>query len=302
MFGDQTVRYERVNSAITFPTAEPAFVVNVGDPNNSSFYYLLRERDGKAEATYLGDSHGGVSADWLDAPAGAPYRNLTLHRGRLEGGRLLLLGEYCVLDTETLESYRFEQHRGASLSQFKLPLALSPDRRSFVRLAYDDENAETLVVFDFVDGRSYTLPIDRSLMRFGTPEEIDAVWLDHYFEWTSDGLATRKNVAPLPYRGRLTVDPNDGYREYRVQPVAPEMAERMVAFLRRDFGAELLPREQYQSSDTLRIGDRKVHVFSSDTHVGVFMDRGTDSTLVEEIARRFDVALRTGDYDELFLP
>src|SRR5262245_8996616 len=54
MDGETTATYTRVNALVTFPSPEPVVVVNVGDPNNTSFYYLVRERGGDAVAEYLG--------------------------------------------------------------------------------------------------------------------------------------------------------------------------------------------------------------------------------------------------------
>jgi hypothetical protein len=39
---------------------------------------------------------------------------------------------------------------------------------------------------------------------------------------------------------------------------------------------------------------------NSDDYVGIWMDRGVDSKLVEEIGKKFDEALKTGRYDGLF--
>jgi hypothetical protein len=310
MFGDSTARYEKVNAIITFPTTEPALVVNVGDPNNRSFFYLVRYSDGAARVEYLGESSGNVSADWLDPAPGTSTgeRDITVHRARLDGGRWLLLGEFSVLDVRSLKAYRFEPPPGAYLNQFKSAIALSPDQTSFVRLASGEspDNLPLLVVFDFVGGSSYTLPIDRRLMRYNDWAEIDAAWLDHYFEWRRtedehDHLVQRLDAAPLPYRGRLSVDA-DGYREYDLLPVKPEMRDTLVGFLQRELAADRFPPEPYGTSVSVRIGADTVHVMSHEDNVGLWMDRGTDSRLVEDIAKRFDEALGTGRYDDLFAP
>jgi hypothetical protein len=313
---DTTARYETLNAVITFSTSEPALVVNVGDPNNRSFFYLVREAAGRAVAEYLAEVSGGVSASYLDpAPQdSANVRDIAAHRARLSAGRWLLLGDYCVLDTRTLTRYPIEPLAGPSLNQFKPPIAMSPDERSFVRFGYSEfpENAPLLVVFDFVGGTSYTLPIDRRIMRYIDWEEIDAPWLDHHFEWHPvegghDRLAQRANVRPLPYHGRLSVDPHDGFREYNVLPVKPAMGDTLVAFLEREFAGQRLPPPPYSSSVDLRIGDRVVHVLfhqdnASEPYAGLWEDRGMDGRVVEDIAKRFDGALRTGEFDGLFLP
>jgi hypothetical protein len=111
-------------------------------------------------------------------------------------------------------------------------------------------------------------------------------------------LVRREYVTPLPYRGRLSLDPHDGSREYRLLPVRPAMRDTVAAFLERELGAVSLPRGSAAGSDSLRVGDRTVYVMLSYDQVSVWMDRGTDTRLVAEIAKRFDAALRTGEYDE----
>ena len=320
--GDETAEYRRVNAVVTFPGApEPAVVVNVGDPNNSSWFYLVRGRAGAPVVEYLGESRGGVSADWLDAPPGdsAVERDVALHRGRLPaGGRWLLLGEQTVLDTRTLTRYAVTPPRGASPNQFKRPIAMSPDSGSFVRWGstHPPENAPRLLVYDFTRDLIYLLPVDRAVMRYNEWEEIDAAWVDHHFEWRRepdgrDRLVRRARFAPLPYRGVRRHDGADGYREYDLIRVRPEMYERLTTFLVAELGATRLPRGREMPavptvddyvSDEFRIGDRVVHTSFHEDQVGVWMDRGTDSALVDEIARRFDAALRTGAHDALFLP
>jgi hypothetical protein len=311
MFGDTTAVYETLNAVLTFPTTEPAFVVNVGDPNNTSFFYLIREANGKPVAEYLAESSGGVSADWLDPPAGGSTaaRDIAVHRARLEGGRWLLLGQFCVLDVQTLKAYAFEPQPGTSLNEFKSAIAMSPDRKSFVRFGYGESpgNVPLLVVFDFVAGSSYTLPIRRTLMRYNDWEEIDAAWLDHYFEWrradgADDQLVQRADAKPLPYHGSLSVDPNDGYHEYDLVPARVALRDTLVAFLQRELGGERLPSAPDASADSLRIGGRVVYVMFTDGKVAVWMSRDVDSRLVAEIAQRFDAALQSGVYDDLFSP
>jgi len=310
MWGDQVIRYEIFNSIITFPSTPPALVVNAGDPDNASFYYLVREKGGAAVAEFLGASSGSVSAQWLDPPEGKSPSTVdtALHRGRLEGGRWLLLGDYTLLDTRTFKSTALSQPEGFSLNQFKPPLALAPDSGSFVRFGYamDSTNAPKLAVFELGTGTAYTLPIDRVRMRYHDWPEIDAAWLDHHFEWQAGlngrlRLLEREDFKPLPYQGSLKVDPNDGYREYKVSPVKPEMRDRLAAFLEARHGAEIQPRGPYDSADVFLVGGHKVHVMFHGESVGVWMDRGADSRLVEEVAAGFDEVLRTGELDGLFV-
>jgi hypothetical protein len=312
MWGDSTETYEIFNSLITFPTAEPALVVNVGDAANSSFYYLVREKNGAADAEFLGQGSGGVSAEWLDpAPGVAPaVTDIALHRGKLEGGRLLLLGDVTVLDVDSLKAYPVRQHEGAYPNQFKPPIALSPDRSSFVRLGSGEspENRPLFIVYDFVGDSSYTVAVDRSVMRYNSWEEMDRAWFDHYFEWRSvagghDRLAARENVVPLAYQGQLNIDQYDStYVEYNLLPVKPEMQEVVVGFIEKEFGGKRQPLAQYSTTPTLLVGSDTVNVLLHDDQVGVFMDRGKNPQVIRDIGARFDGVLKTGTYDKLFLP
>lgn len=312
MWGDSTETYEVFNSLITFPATEPALVVNVGDPGNASFYYLVREKNGAADAEYLGQGSGGVSAEWLDpAPGQAPaVTDVALHRGKFEGGRLLLLGEATVLDVTSLKVYPVRQHDGAYPNLFKPPIAISPDRTSFVRLGSGEspENLPLFVVFDFVGDTSYTLPIERSSMRYTDWDEIDTAWFDHYFEWRSgagghDRLVARTGVVPLPYKGRLREDQHDStYVEYNLLPVKPEMQEVVIGFIEKEFGGKRQPLAQYSTTPTLLVGTDTVNVLLHDDQVGVFTDRGKNPQIIREIGARFDRVLKTGIYDKLFLP
>lgn len=311
MYGDTTAQYKFMNAVVTFPSREPAFIVNVGDPNNTSFFYLVREVSGRAVAQLAGESSGDVSADFLDpAPEDtSTQRNVAVHRARLHGGRWLLLGQFAVLDVETMQTFRFGYHPNASINQFKPPIALSPDRRSFVRFGYGEspDNTQLLIVFVFADSTSYVVPIDRGVMRFNEWEDIDAAWLDYYYEWRTDPnghsiLAPRTGVKPRPYQGKLTTD-TDGYREYKVFPVKPEMKDRLIAFIEREYGAERQPPPQYDGGAVeLKIGSQIVNVMiTNENHASIWMDRGVDSRLIAEIGKRFDEELKAGGYDDLFL-
>lgn len=336
MFGDQPATYERLNAIITFTLpitmTESAFVVNVGDPNNTSFFYLVREVDGQAKVEYLSDTSGGtVAADWLDVAPADPTasRDLTLHRGGLAGeGRWLLLGDNCVLDVHTLTAYPFATYplqdgSDASLTQFKLPLGLSPDQQSLVRLGSSDVRdwgagdfrgyVAKLMVYNFVTGDSYSLPVDRSQMRYAATELIDGAWLNHYFTWQSvagapDRLVARSPLIPLPYQGWLTGDEPD--QQYKLVPVKAELLDKVVGFLEQKFKAVQLETTRYDTSTyiDLQIGEQKLSVsYANDGYsepainLWLATGEGQDGTLLVEIAQQFDAVLKTGVYDGLFL-
>ena len=311
MFGNDSLEYEWMNSLITFPSTEPVVVVNVGDPNNSSFYYLVREVNGVAVAEYVADGRGGVAAEWIDPPDDSKkIAEVALHRGRLTGGRFLLLGDYTVLDTETLKSYTFEQNPAAGHNQFKPPMEMSPDRRSFVRWGSTDspENHPALIVYDFLTPSSYYLRLNRALHRYHDWEEVDLAWLHHYFEWRKgddghDRLVERANVTPLPYHGKITSSPSDSYQEYRVQPVTAGMKDTLAAFIEREMGGvRQEPAPQFGSDViVLKVGQHTVFVSDHEDHASVYSGHGDGSgAAVKAIGKQFDEALATLKYDHFF--
>lgn len=92
-------------------------------------------------------------------------------------------------------------------------------------------DAPRLIVFEFRTPRTYSLPIEPATMRFPTLESIDAKWIEHHFEWVPRQgepqlLRQRAAFVPLPRRGNLTVDRNDGYREYRIQRSGRRSSQR----------------------------------------------------------------------------
>jgi hypothetical protein len=321
MFGARAETYRTVNAAITFPAPEPAFVVNVGDPEGSSFFYLVREVDGKPKAEPLGPDSGFATAVWIDPPPDdtSMERFRAIRRRHMKGGTLLLLGEWTVLDTRTLRSHQLGRREGAHPRPFHVPNALSPDRRSFARLAFGPppEYAPLLLVHAFTAGVSYVLPIDRRVLRVNDLQEIDRGWVEHHFQWRSvDGgperLLPREGVAPLPYHVDRAMGDEDP--SFMIFPVKAEMKDTLVAFLQREMGAAVLgggrpATSGWSPSTSLRIGEETVHVkfllpedTGGDGYVHVSPDFRRPSRITERIADRFDAELRTGRHDALFTP
>jgi hypothetical protein len=323
MFGYWPATHRTVNAVITFPTPQPAFVVNVGDPRDRSFFFLVREVGGRAKAEPLGPDSAAATADWIDPPRGdtVTWRDRAVGRRHLAGGTLLLLGDSTVLDTRTLHSYQFRRHEGAHPSRFGLPNALSPDRRSFARVAVDSAYAPLLLVNRFAAGESYVLPIDRRVMRYNDFEDIDRRWVEHHFQWRSvDGgperLVLREGVAPLPYRVRRFPGNKGNNPWFMVLPAKREMKDTLISFLRREMDAVLLDSvpvapdaSGWTPPTSLRIGEERVDVafLAEDSPGGsprvvVTATLGRPSRITVGIADRFDAELRTGRHDALFIP
>lgn len=111
-FGYSLGTYAQINALITFTLPSsvkvPTFVVNVGDLEHETLFFLVREVEGQAVVDFLCREDGQVTATWVDTPlADAPTpRAAALGRVQLEGaGRWLLLNEHCVVDVETLQAF-----------------------------------------------------------------------------------------------------------------------------------------------------------------------------------------------------
>jgi hypothetical protein len=314
MFGDDTATYERMHRIIVASTEPPAFAVNVGDPNNSSFFYLVREVDGAVKPEYLTLARAGPSAGFVDAAADDTSTTEEQARRRIKGGepRFLLLAQDLVLDLDSLKSYPIKELDDFHANHFRTVLATAPDRHSFARFGFTNtpESKPAFAVFDFIDGTSYLVPIDRARMRYNEWAEIDSAWTYHHFEWTRvdgqhDRLVERAGFVPLPHRGRRSTQGSDStYREYNVMHVQREMFDTLGAFLERQLGATRTELKEYDDhrSATYQVGDRVVHTLGREDEVGLWMDRGADTAFVWEIGDRFDRVLATGVHDALFLP
>lgn len=211
-----------------------------------------------------------------------------------------------VLDARDGSVRRFGQGPQAQVIERIPPLELAPDGRSFVRLSFSDDPAGVaLAVIVPESDSSYPVPIDRAGTRYWDMDQLDPAWVRHYFAWQPSPpgphrLVPRQGVAPLPFQGRLSQERDD--REYRIGPATEALRSALVEFLVAEFGATVVSAETGAFAHEVRVEGAPVHVsFSAeDGHVGVWMDRGTDTRLVATIAERFDAALRSGRYDPLF--
>lgn len=275
LFGDTPQRVSRVNAAFVLEGGPvPDLIVNVGDPNNTSAFHLLRQRGGVLETPLLCISlSGDNTVGWLDPvpPSGGRPRQYAGPQFEvLAPGRVLMLGSRCVLDVATMRAMRVPEAPGMTLWQPVPPLGLSPDGRRIVRAGTvdgvvaasaatgRDEPVPHLLVADLTPaddgtvtpggaprGRWQPLPIDARRMRYADPQtDLDATWLAHHFEWKreADGhwrLAVRAGFKPLPWRGRYG---SSGGGEYTLPGAQRDLRPALLLPMLRDrFGAQTLP-------------------------------------------------------------
>ena len=310
MFGDKTARYKTVNAMFTFAAGTPAILVNVGDPNNASFFYLLRDINGKAEAQYVGPAGSGrITAQWIDTP-GAGISNVwdnARHRGRLAGGRWLLVGEHTALDMQTLTAYPLKRPEQTSINDQVPVIAMAPDKASFVRLCSDHQRrgADCLVVFELTTGAAAIVPIRRRVERFNTWGDINLAWFNHYYQWQSqaglpDRLIARANAKPLPYHGDHRVSSmGTNNHEYQLIGVGVSMRDALLTYLVKTEGGTRQP-DSPGGAATVTISGKAVRLTPQENVLTLWTEASADSALVTQIGQRFDAVLATGVHDALF--
>lgn len=303
MMGDEIRRYGSVNAVVTFDSSEPALIVNVGDPNNLNFHYLLREVDGQPSVELLTRNSGYTRARFADvADGGFVYRDPSQHHIHLSGGHWMLLGQRLVLDTRTFERYPIDSAFKAGVTIHE-PLLMSPDRRSIV---FRGSRYPELViaVADFRTPLTYRIEVDRSRMRFAEAQQVDAAWVEHHFTWQPDDagvdrLVARDNFEPLPFKGLLR--PARSLHDsamYTIEHVGKAMQRRLVEFIVDRFGGTRV--EEDGEVIVVRLDDVQLRVAQRDNYVSLssgFMER---TERIDQIAAAFDGLLASGELDGFF--
>ena len=322
--GSGSAWHDVMNRVISFPASEPALLVNVGDPNNDSVFYLLRDADGVLRSEPIAAiSGGGLQVAALDVADENLARNAmqTTRRLRFERASLLAVGDYTVFDGRTLQAYPLNrvQERSAYLA---LPLGAAPDRGSFVRLgAADDAGRYHLQEVDFLEDRIRYHPIDRARMRFARPPLIDAAWLVHHFRWQPDAhgrmrLTARDDVVPIPYRSERRDADADRLPSYEWSPVTTDFFLWAASRLEQAFAAAAEPFDESAQRVALAGGSdyfrRDWRVDGAEVSLSLGKSEGRyvalsapwgsklDAAQLERMAGAIDAALATGQFDELF--
>jgi hypothetical protein len=313
---DSTERVDRFDNVALVGGRQSALVVTAGSSGGTGQCYLAVENGQQVRVERVAECGNGTNGQELTS-TNATFRaaeRRTSVPGRIdrvsyEDPGLYRLGN-AVVDTRQPSVHHFSSDSTFSENLSVPPFGLSPDERSFVTFgSANGLPALVLLVTDFVDDRTYTLPIDPARMRYTKFEAIDPAWLDHHFEWRRgrdgvDRLTERPHFVPLPYRGELT-DEGNGNRTYRLDKATEGLRGALLGFLVSEFKGVRQAADSGAYEIPVTIGGRIVNVaFSSGSaYVSVSMARESaqDSTLVATIAERFDAALATGRYDNLFV-
>ena len=316
--GETVVYGKRVNAVLSFAVQPQTLVINVGDGNNSSYYYLLREVDDRVQVELLTEDRRGVTWAVLDAPRRAGKREFVVRRQHYQSGSLLQLEDETVLDLQGLNVHRFTEARDPGVNHFAEPLGAAPDRRSALHISFAERGRYQLLITDFVADQLQRVEIDRARMRFLHWHQIDQAWVDHHYQWLPDQLGrlrlqARADFTPLPYRGQLRRGVMD-YPGYELLPVRPSIHPVLLEFLAERFRAESMPFDkeaenralsepEAATERNLRIGDEVINLRFSGYSVATLTlrsEHASGDALIPQLAQAIDAELASGRWDRHF--
>lgn len=296
---------ERFHAVALVPGQVPALVVQCGYSWNGGPAYLLTSTDGLLRWTSLGRMPGDFQVHALD---GTDTVRRFVADGRVDRSSFRSTGIHAVagslLDTASLGVTQLADARViAELDQYR-PLAVAPDARRFARMIRERDGVR-LVEVEIASTHYREVSMAHARVPTGAPEDADAAWFRHYFDWACpDGEAcavvARSGVNPLPRRGSLNA--GDGYGRYVLQPAGDALQDALVAFLVSDLGGRRLQPEYEGDVVRVRIdgailnlsfdeGLQRLSVWSSDDP--------SDRALIR-VSAQLDEALRSGRFDSGF--
>jgi hypothetical protein len=308
---------ERLEAVSIVAGPTPALVVKPESDSIVSECRLVTERNGEVNTEDLSQCASPDAARPLttDVERYRTARTRTRLPGWLERDVFAIPGVYvfpeAILDTRSL-TVRKVTIVGPTdeAPNVNVPvLGISPDQRSLAWYTNRSDDEAYIGVTDTIGGQHALLPIDRKRMRYANLDALDPGWLLHHFAWERDGdgvdrLVERKDVVPLPYHGRFSADKD--YPNYQLEPAGRPLRAALEAWLVSELHAEALPgnAEPDAFSHGYLINGVEVTVMAIDTpgYVSVAFPTGKsgDPAVIGAIGKRFDEALATGKYDELF--
>ena len=279
-----------------------------------------------------------ASLQFLDSAKGqpGPFKEVYMENDpaemetldQLEGGRFLMITEHVILDVQTLEIKRFNT-KNESLDNYSFPyphgaLAFSPDQTSLVFHAefenWDTQKAvlpETehgLLVYNYLNDDGYAVPYNDTETRMINVQNINADWLNTFFEWKQDKtgklqLQLRQLEKAPPWVGAY--NPEDHY--YTLYPVKPGMLPVFLNFVLNQIGGSVANILEDQTGEytgrnlVLASGELKLDInFQEDEQKLTFSKHLYAETspeyinLVKKIASAFDQELSAGKHQEHF--
>lgn len=307
---EQTAQYTEITGVAVIPGTPPALVVQVDAPNGYGDCYLLREAGGAVRSAYLSYCHSGIKA-FLLSGAGVEQAPRRGGKGVIDTRMFatpgLYLFERAVVDTRPSRGQvglrRMSLKRSGDMLKSLAPLGLAPDEQRFARLGRRDSRVVVEEV-DIASGTIRDVSATAAVVPTGRWEDVGRVWFEHYFAWERDPsgtyrIAPRANVQRMPYQGTLQEEP--GYREYRIAPVSAALRDTLIEVLVKELGASRVPTPPDAYAKALLLDGQTLHLGYGDGHVGIWVDRETNTEIVVKVARVLDAALATRRFDQHFL-
>ena len=314
--GQRVAGLEQLTSVSVVGGSNPALVVTVDDRTAERACRLVIEQAGKVDVQPLSRCANAADGALVttDPARYAEARDRIHVPGWVDRDVMAAPGLYvfadAMLDTRTM-TIRPVKLVGPSNETPNVnvpPLGISPDERSIAWYANASEDEPKIGVTDTVSGRHALLPIDRVRMRFANLDQLNPAWLLHHFAWTrgSDGvdeLVQRADFVPLPYHGQFSNE-ND-YPNYQLEPAGAALRKALEAWLVTELKAVELPgNEPDEFSHAFSVDGVEIDVMFSEgsDYVSISFPTGKagDAKVIEEIGKKFDEALKSGKYDELF--
>jgi hypothetical protein len=185
--------------------------VHVNRQDNTGRSFLVSADSGQLRVAEVGELYNGVQGQELttDTARFRAIRQRQVASGRIDRTTydhpgLYLMGN-AVVDTRRLAVHRFTPDTSASAIPSIPPLSVSPDEKSFVAFANAayPSDAHVLVVTNFVENRTYILPVDEATMGDADLGALDPAWISHHFEWKRGGDGTDRLVPRAHGSGSL---------------------------------------------------------------------------------------------------
>jgi hypothetical protein len=314
--GQPVAGLERLDGVAAIAAPLPALAVRLEDRDASNGCRLVVEREGKIAITEVSNcaSAQDVALVTNDATQYAAARTRSRLPGWLDRHTFETPGLYlynaAILDSRTLTVRRVKVvgPSGETPNVNVPPLGLSPDERSIAWWANASDHEPKIGVTNTVSGRHALLPVDRQRMRYANLNQLDPAWLMHHFEWKGgsegfDELEQRADFVPLPYHGEFSIE-ND-YTSYKLEPAGAALRKALEEWLVAEAKAVELPGntpDEFSHAYSVDGVDIDVMFFDGSDYVSIAFPTGKpgDPKVIEGIGKRFDEALRTGKFDELF--
>ena len=289
--------------------------------------YLVNDQGGKPVVQHLSEVPA-TRFQFLDSVAGQPGDLQQLNAGPSveamgrdlgKAGMLMVLPELNgILDLNTLKFQTYKVlkahqwvHNDPDFGGYSFDPSPTgqariwwPAKRQYALVRYTYVGAVRSFAFELVDLKTdsaYLVPFDLNQTRLTTLGDITPAWMNHYFQWSGDKLAFKKDQKPLPWIGSLNAAVPGSFN-YNLQPITPEMRTTLMKFLVDHFGATVDGSKQMSHVTGLTIQGQpfKLNYYDTSKTLVLEPEYGSPKALTLKIAEQFNRELAEGKHQALF--